>query len=144
MPDLSDFKSLYASYLSEAATVERDAGSLSGLWGVGIKAADHPCHEHFARSINALVDSFIQSHPSSSQVRDVLWYMFDAPQENRDFLASFWMLNAVQRLALNLIPLLNQEDAHDLWVHYANLYPNRDRLSIQEKVFDALEQQSLS
>lgn len=141
MPDLSDFKSLYASYLSEAADAEREAGPLGGLWGYGTRAADHPCHNRFANRTQSLLGDFaLENHPSS-EVRDVLAYVYDAPLENKKFLSSFWMLTAVHGMTLDLIPLLNGEDAHSLWIRYANCFPRRDRLPVQERVFSALKQQ---
>lgn len=141
MPNLSDLQSIYASYLSEAADVESDVGTLGGLWGLEQRAADHPCHDRFARRTKALLGDIARDHPTSSQIRDILTYIYDAPLENKKFLSSFWMLTAVQGLTLDLIPLLNGDDAQNLWVHYANCFPRRDRLPVQEKVFEALKHQ---
>lgn len=142
MPNLSDLQSLYASYLSEAADVECTVGPLGGLWGFGRRAADDPCHDRFARNTRALLGDIAQENLPSAQVRDILAYIYDAPLENKKYLSSFWMLTAVQGLTLELIPLLDGEDARTLWLRYANCFPRHDRLPVQEKVFEALTQQA--
>ena len=54
-------------------------------------------------------------------------------------LAAQWMLRAVERHSVALIPLLHAADAAALEKEYAARYPRWDRLPVQKEVLKALK-----
>lgn len=130
---------LYENYLEQARQAEREHRPLDGLMGFGQKTSDAPCHERFAAAMEALLKAAARENRESGQTRAVLEYIYRAPKENREPLAAYWMLIAVHGQTLELIGLLDREDAGTLWKEYKEIYRRWDRLPAQEKVLAALD-----
>ena len=51
MVGLPELQALYQTYLEDAERVERERKPGEGLFGIGKKPSDAPCHERFAADI---------------------------------------------------------------------------------------------
>ena len=140
MVGLPELQALYQTYLEDAERVERERKPGEGLFGIGKKPSDAPCHERFAVELETLLKEFEAQSPDSAQTRDVLSYIYRASLERREPLSAYWMLNAVHGLTQSLIGRLNAEDAATLRAQYAADIPRREMLPVQKQVFSKLKQ----
>lgn len=138
MTTANDIFEIYDRYIEKAEKLERERKPGDGLFGMGKKPADDPCHDEFAERLEKALDDLAASKPTADEVCKVLSYIYKAPQKHRDMLSIYWMLNAVHGLTLGLIPLLSPDDAKTLKSSYADDFPRFERLPVQKKVFAAL------
>lgn len=136
---IEDVKALYGDYLMQAAKLESERKVGDGLFGMGTKPSDDPCHDEFAKKLEALIGEFASADPTSAEVREVLSYIYNMPAEHREPLSSYWMLNAVQGLTLELTDKLSPEDAAALCKEFSKLYKRWERLPVQQKIYSALK-----
>lgn len=133
-------QSLYESYLAEALRVEKARKPGEGIFGIGKKPSDDPCHDQFVSDLRLWLDRFRQSEPDSKDVLTVLRLIYFAPKEHPEPKSSFWMLIAVHGLTADLIPLLNRSDASALVKEYSAAYKRWERLPAQAQILSALKQ----
>lgn len=138
MVGLSDIQALYQAYLEQAKRVEQERKPGEGLFGIGKKPADDPCHERFASELEAMLKTFAGQEPDSAQIREVLLFIYEAPIAHREPASAFWMLYAVHLYTLSLIDALDQQDASSLLAKYKKWFPRWQRLPPQNKVLSAL------
>lgn len=139
---ITEIAALYDTYLSEALRVEQARKPGEGIFGIGKKPSDDPCHDRFISDLGAMLDDFCRSQPASSDVSAVLKLIFRAPKEHPEPTSAYWVLIAAQKLALPLIPLLTLPDAAALVSEYAATYKRWERLPVQKQIYLALKQAS--
>ncbi len=143
MPDRSEWisrlEALYGSYLETAAALERDRRFGEGIFGMKGGPADDPCHERFAEDLRALLESFGAARPSGGELRDVLAWIYDAPQRDRAPKCAYWMLVAVQGLTRPLLGDLAPEDAAALRRQLEKAYPRYARMPVQNELLRELK-----
>ena len=135
----AEIHALYREYLNEAERVERERKPGEGLFGLGKKPADDPCHERFAKALETALKDFAALEPDSPRVREVLSHIYRAPAEHREPLSAYWMLCAVHGFTLELIDRLDAEDAAALFNGYAKEFRRWERLPVQQQVYAALK-----
>ena len=114
--NMQQLSSLYENYLDEARKVELARKPGEGIFGLGKRPSDDPCHDRFAANLKEWLEAKKYPDPKSS----------------------FWMLIAVQSLTLGLIPRLSESDARSLVGEFAGLYKRWERLPVQKQILDAL------
>ena len=139
---ITELTALYESYLSEAQRVEQERKPGEGIFGIGKKPSDHPCHDRFVSDLGTMLETFSLSHPASSDVRSVLDLICHAPKEHPEPTSAYWVLIAVQKLALPLITLLSPSDATALAREYAVIYKRWEQLPVQKQFLSALKRAS--
>ncbi len=132
-------RTLYENYFLAVEEAERNCKPTDGLFGMGQKAADAPCHGYFEEDLTAWVKDFAEQRPSSEVVCSVMRYMFTVPQEHQDSKVAYWMLLAVQGATIELVPYLSVQDAKKIRDFYAEIYPRAQRLPIQKTLYEAIE-----
>ena len=140
----SAVQALFRNYIEEAERLEKERKPSDGLFGMGPKPADDPCHDTFADDLEAALSGFAAGDPEPEEVREVLSFIYHAPKEHPEPLSVFWMLNAVHGLTADLIPLLDPKDAALLCGQYDQDFPRRERLPAQKKVYEALKKATRS
>ena len=135
---MDEIRRLYAAYLEQVRQAELSLKGMSGYMGFGPKLGDAPCHSQFAQDMEALLKDIAGRAPGSGHVREMLAYIYRAPQEHQKPLAAYWMLIAVQGLTIELIDRLDKADALALLGEYKKLYRWGERLPAQKKVLAAL------
>ena len=138
---MHELESLYDAYLAEAERVERERKPADGLFGIGKKPSDDPCHDRFVAELEAFLKAFAASEPDSGTARQALAYIYEAPQKHREPDSAYWMLLAVHGMTLPLIGRLDAPDAAALREEYTKRYPRRERFPAQKQVLSALKKQ---
>ena len=132
-------KGLYEAYLDEAMKLERDRKIGDGLFGIGKKPADDPCHDRFASDVEAAIKDIAEEDLPSPQIRELLGYMYHKPAEHEETASVYWMLIAVQGSTTALIPALSAEDADALCKAYTKAFRPWQRLPVQKQLCSMLK-----
>ena len=135
---IDSLQALYDGYLKDAIQVEKNRKPGEGIFGIGKRPSDDPCHDRFAADLKEWLEAFGEEKPESAEIREVLSLIYRAPKKYSDPKSSFWMLIAVQSLTLGLIPRLSESDARALVGEFAGLYKRWERLPVQKQILDAL------
>lgn len=140
MEALEEVKRLYEAYEEQFHQQELARKPGAGMFGLGMGPKDYPCHNQFAQDLEALLQEIEGRQPDSAQTRELLEYIYTAPQarhKNQD--AVYWMMLAVHSLTVALIQRLAPSDAQALYDICWGIYPRRGRLPAQDKVLSALK-----
>ena len=138
----SGITGICATYIATAEKLEKEKKPTDGLFGMGKKPADDPCHDRFADDMEKALKEFLTQSPSSAEVYEVLSYLYRLPGEHKDPLSIYWMLCAVHSLTLPLTDLLSPDDAQKLCTQYSSDFRRFERLPAQEQVYKALKKKS--
>ena len=134
----------YEDYRQDLKEYEKKRKPTDGLLGFGRPLQNDPCHERFDERIKQIVDEICASMPSSPEAERAIRRLLPQPGERDWPLASQWMLRAIQRHILPLVPFLTGRAAAALGKEYAVLYRRWDRLPVQKEILKALLQQAKS
>ena len=132
-------RNLYEAYYEKCASLEQDRKPFAGVFGLSKGPADDPCHDRFAQDIAELLEEFRSEKPDSGEIRELLRFIYEAPLGHAEPRFAYWMLLAVHGLSLELIEGLDAEDAAGLRAWYAEAYPKRQRVPVQNKLLKALD-----
>lgn len=139
---LRELESAFSDYRRDLERYEQKKNPLGGLFGVGSSLKDDSCHDRLDERLEAAVGELCALLPPPQEaalaVRTLL-----CPQEGADWpLAAEWMLRAVERHALPLIPFLAPQAAEGFRREYAARYKPWDRLPKQKEVYRALKERA--
>ena len=132
---------LYEAYIEQVRAAEKRLKPADGLFGMGERLANAPCHDAFWEALRAFLEGTdVKSDPG--QAYQALDFIYRAPFAYPDVHPSvYWMLLAVQGLTQPVIACLRPEDAQALYLWYQKAYPRRERLPVQNQVLAALKRQ---
>ena len=136
---ITEIKALYEEYIAEAIKAELEHKPTDGLFGMGKKVSDDPCHDRFTVKLEAMLKEFDESAPDSAEVCEVLGYIYMMSYEHKEPVCVYWLLNAVHGLTIGLVERLNREDAETLYEQYRSMLPRWKRLPVQKKLFAELD-----
>ena len=139
MTGFDEIKQICSDYIAAAEKVENERKPADGLFGMGKKPADDPCHDRFAEKLGDALKEIASCCSGSSEAKEILSYLYRLPKEHTEPVSIFWMLNAVHGLTLPLIDCLSHEDAVYLRKQYTSDYKRWERLPVQEDVVKALK-----
>ena len=131
----------FAKYRQELEEFSRKSKPTDGLLGFGRSLKDDPCHDRFDGRVREAVDGICAASPTPEDAEKTvsLLLRYDA----RGWpLAAQWMLRAMERHALPLIPFLAPEAAAVFQKEYAARYKAWERLPAQQEVFKALKRRA--
>lgn len=128
----------FADYRRDLDEFERKRKPTDGLLGFGRSLQDDPCHERFDGRLEEAVRGVCALPPSPGEAARAARLLLEHNGEGGWPLAAQWMLRAIERHALPLIPYLSAEDAAALLRQYAARYKPWDRLPAQKQVHKAL------
>ena len=135
---LSALEQAFADYRADLERYEQKKNPLGGLFGVGSSLKDDSCHDRLDERIEKTVGEMSVLHPSPEDAARAV-RMLLRPQDGTPWpLAAEWMLRAVERHTLPLIPFLTREDAAGFLRGYTSRYKPWDRLPAQKEVHRAL------
>ena len=130
--------------LDEYETAVREASARktpgSGLLGMGPKRGDDPCHEAFDRKLAALFAAMAAGDAPVGDAAEAIGLLLRAEDDKPWPVEARWMLVAVQRHALPLIPRLPAPRRRELLLAYKKRYPRYRRLPVQNEILKALAQ----
>ena len=132
---------LYEAYFEQVRAAEKRLKPADGLFGMGERLANAPCHDAFWEALRAFLDGMdVKEDPG--QAYQALDFIYRAPFAYPDVHQSvYWMLLAVHGLTQPLIARLRPEDAQAMYLWYQKAYPRRERLPVQNQVLEALKRQ---
>ena len=132
---------LYEAYFEQVRAAEKRLKPADGLFGMGERLANAPCHDAFWKALRAFLEG-MDVKEAPGQVGQALDFIYRAPFAYPDVHPSvYWMLLAVQGLTQPVITHLRPEDAQALYLWYQKAYPRRERLPVQNQVLEALKRQ---
>ena len=132
-------KALYEEYISEVEQLEQNRKPADGLFGLGKKIADDPCHDRFSERLRNMLEDYAAEKPDTSDVRAVLEYIYSIQTEHKDPVSVYWLMNAVHGFTVELAEMLSREDASALCELYEKNCPRSERFPVQKKVLKALK-----
>ena len=133
-------RKIYDDYLEKALNAEKNRKPTDGMFGIGKKPGDDPCHAEFAAQLEAALKEYAAEAPEPSSVRELLSYMYTLPKSHEDPKSIYWMLIAVHGLTSVLIPLLGKANAAALKKEYGAAFRRWERLPVQQQIYRALAQ----
>ena len=141
MEELSSLEHVFEAYLDEVDEVMRRRKPADGILGFGNAPQNDPCHERFDRAVEAQVQRLLDAAPDAA-VEEAVGFLLRDEALSRRAECARWMLIAVQRHALALVPLLSAESAGELLREYTARYSWTKRFPTQKQVIDALKRQA--
>ncbi|MBR1685166.1 MAG: hypothetical protein IJ708_08505 [Clostridia bacterium] len=135
---IAGLEGAFARYRSDIEAYEKKARPTDGLLGFGRSLKDDVCHDRLDESVAQIVTEICAEAPSFEAAERAIRLLLreDIPAWP---LAAQWMLRAVERHALPLIPYLSAPQAQELYRDYQKRYPPWDRLPAQKEVCQALK-----
>lgn len=139
---LQQVKALYDEYIAEVERIINEKKPVDGLFGMGRKIADDPCHDSFSDRLEKTLKEYAAEKPSSADVMELLAFIYTAQKEHRDPVSAYWLMNAVHGFTLELIGVLSCDEASALYELYDKTCTRSERFPVQKKVLKALKRAS--
>ncbi len=136
---LAALEQAFRDYRQDLENYLKKSRPTDGLLGFGHSLKDDSCHDRFDEHIQQAVQGICEAEPSpetaEKAVRRLLF-----PEAGQDWpLAAEWMLGAIERHSLPLIPFLTKESAAAILKSYEGRYKPWNRLPVQKDVIKALK-----
>ena len=136
---LDDIRAVYEEYTAQVSRLERERKAWDGLFGMGKKLADDPCHERFLDELEKLLKAFAEEKPSSDDIRGVLDFIYRISCDEDQPSSALMPMNAVHSLTVKLAGQLSPQDAAALLEQYTADYPKSRRFPVHKTVVKTLE-----
>lgn len=140
MADLQQLEEIYQEYEEKLEEAEKKAGLFSGAFGMGDDPRTDACNQIFYDRLGSWAREFRDSQPDSQEAARGVDFILEYPFRHRES-GTYWICYAAQQHAMTLISLLEKQEAGALAKRFARLYPKRERLPVQRKILEALEEQ---
>ena len=137
---LEDIRAVYSEYTAQVARLESERRSWEGLFGIGKRLADDPCHDRFYDELKKLLDIYAGEKHSSEELRSVLEFIYSMPCDEGLPDGVLMPMNAVHSLTVGLAGQLAPKDAALLLEQYTEDFPKCRRFPVHKAVIRALEQ----
>ena len=131
----------FEKYHQDLEEYARKSKPTDGLLGFGHSLKDDPCHDRFDERVKEAVDGIAASPPTPEAAKQIVGMLFRDDIQTWP-LAAQWMLRAIERHSLPLIPFLSPDSAAAFQKEYAARYKPWERLPVQQEVFKALKRQA--
>ena len=130
----------FEMYRQDLDEYERKRKPTDGLLGFGHSLKDDPCHERFDDRVKEAAEQLCASQPEAEDAERFIRRLLP-PREAVSVwpVAAQWMLCAIERHTLLLIPFLSGEAAAAIRREYAARYKRWERLPVQQQVLKALQ-----
>ena len=136
---LASLEQAFSDYWQDIETCRKKYRPTDGLLGFGHGLKDDACHERFDERVKQAVIEMAEAGLTPGQAERVLQTLLLRNDINTWHTTAQWMLIAVQRHALPLIPLLSKEQAASLEASYKERWPRHTRLPVQKDILKALK-----
>ncbi|WP_303838596.1 hypothetical protein [Ruminococcus flavefaciens] len=136
---LDQIRAVYEEYSSQVAKLEGERKVWDGLFGMGKKLSDDPCHERFIEELEKLLKGLAEEKPSSEVIRVVLEFIYSTPCDEEQPSGTVMPMNAVHSLTVGLAEQLSPADAAELLEQYTRYYPKSKRFPVHKTVIKTLE-----
>ncbi|MBQ7656512.1 MAG: hypothetical protein IJI53_07730 [Clostridia bacterium] len=141
---LSALEQAFADYRQDVDKYEQKRKPTDGLLGFGHSLKDEACHEKLDECVDKIVGEICQARPSPADAKRAVSLLLSRDDLPSWPLAAQWMLHAIERHSLPLIPFLSPESAAAFAKEYAARYKPWERLPAQKEVYKALKARAKS
>ena len=131
----------FETYRQDLDEFARKSKPMDGLLGFGRSLKDDPCHDRFDERVKEAVDGIVAASPTPEAAKQTVSMLLRSDMQSWPPAAQ-WMLRAIERHILPLIPFLSPDSAAAFQTEYAARYKPRERLPVQQEVFKALKRQA--
>lgn len=125
-------------YRQDLETYARTSKPMDGFLGFGRALKNEPCHDHFDVRVKEAVESIRAASPTPEDAARVVGMLLRYDPAGWPQPAQ-WMLRAVERHTMPLIPFLTPENAAAFQKEYAARYKRWERFPAQKEVLKALK-----
>ena len=139
---ISQAEQAFRDYREELKAAEKKRRPVDGLFGFGHALQDDPCHERADEKIRRTVEELCAAQPTPGAAEEMARLLLLRQDMQEWPAAAQWMLRAMERHALPLIPLLSRETAAEINRAYTGRYRRWERLPVQKQVCKALTARS--
>ena len=138
--NLAALEQAFISYREEIEAFERKSKPMDGLLGFGRSLRNDSCHDRFDERVAQAVNGICGLQPTPETAERAVRMLISRDDFSAWPLAAQWMLRAVERHSIPLIPFLTSAASAALYSEYARRYRPWDRLPVQKDVLKALKQ----
>ena len=129
----------FAAYRQDLDNYEKKRKPTDGLLGFGHSLKDDSCHERFDERVQQAIGQICNITPSPEQAERAARLLLTRDDLPSWPLAAQWMLRAIERHSIPLIPFLSEEAAAAFLKEYSARYKRWERLPAQKEVLKALK-----
>ncbi len=143
-----ELREILAEYDKSVEELEKNKKPFDGIFGMGRRPADDPCHDLMDRKVEELTRRAageIPSEEGETRIADtaetdaLVRALFSAAGAYRGPVYAGMTLVAIQRHGMRLIPRMSGEAKSTLAGWYAKEYPKRRRFPMQEEICRLLQ-----
>ena len=127
-----------SDYRQDVRTFLDKSRPTDGLLGFGRSLKDDSCHDRFDKALEQAVSLLAKGGPSPDDAQQAIRMLLSLDMRDQPE-AVQWMLRAVERHCLVLVPFLSSDAADGLYREYAKRYRPWDRLPVQKQLLQALK-----
>ena len=129
----------FRDYRQDLENYQKKAKPTDGLLGFGHSLQNDPCHEKLDEAVKKAVDAINAAGPTPDEAEKAVRFLL-RPDDGKPWpLAAEWMLRAIERHTLPLIPFLTPGDAAAFQKEYVARYKPWERMPKQQEVLKALK-----
>ena len=132
----------FSDYRQDLENYEKKRKPTDGLLGFGSSLKDDPCHERLDQRVERAVSQLCSESPSPEAAERVVRFLLSAGSSDAWPLAAQWMLCAIERHSIPLIPFLAPGTAEEIKKEYTKRYRPWERLPVQNQVVRELKYRS--
>ena len=137
--ELSEAFDIYRSELEKSL---KKTKITDGLFGFGHGIKDDACHSRLDETVGELAGRIAEDGPAPEDAERAIRELLCREDRRNWINEAQWMLRAVERHAIQLIPFLTPETAGVWLKKYTAAYKPWDRLPAQNSVVKALKERS--
>lgn len=135
----SALEQAFSDYRREAETCVKNMKPTDGFLGFGHSLRDDACHARLDERVKQTISELCASQPSPEEAERAVRFLLLRDDVQSWPTACQWMIRAVERHSLPLIPFLTREAAAAFLREYGERYSRWERLPAQKEVFKALK-----
>ena len=135
-----ELENAFADYRRAVDESMKRSRPTDGLLGFGRSLKDDACHDILDRQIDLSVGKLCRSGPDEATAERAVRMLLFREDLAQWPLAAQWMLIAIQRHSLPLIPFLSPGVAAALYKAYSAQYRPWERLPAQNEILKALKE----
>ena len=132
----------FRDYRAALAECEKKYRPTDGILGFGHSIKDDPCHEQVDQCVERIAAQIRDACPSPQEAEQAALMLLARDDAATWPASAQWMLRAIERHCISLVPFLSRETAGALLKKYDARYKRWERFPAQEQVYKALKKQA--
>ena len=112
-----------------------------GVFGMPDPARSSPVHMEYYNAVEAAVKEYLEGTPETETTDEAVRFLLTASEKLPSSNLAVWMLIAVQRHALPLIPLMSESSRREMYEWFNRHVPRLQRMPVQREIIKALKKE---